>query len=465
MQFPFIGQAYDSDSLDVEECVNLYLEVSPSGRKKLVKTPGLLSFADLGNAPVRGGHKPANYDAVMVCGNQVYRVKSDATTTLLGTIGSSTGPVSMADNGTSLLIVDGTAQGFAVDLPSYTLSPINDEGFYGADNVRFLDGRFILNRPNTGQFYISGLYALTFDPLEFATAEKSPDNLVAHIVDHDDLYLFGETTTERWVNTGAVDFPFERVQGGSMEMGCAARHSVALFDNTVAWLGQDKKGAGMVWLANGGSPMRISTHALEKEFLSYATMADAQAYVYQQAGHEFYVLTFPTAGKTWAFDAATRTWHRRAYLSTGEFTRHRSNCYLFAYGKHLVGDFENGNVYELDLATYSDNGDPIQWLRSCQVLQTPDYNWQQFNTLQIEMETGVGLQSGQGSEPLVLLSYSDDGGKTWSNERSASIGRAGEYKTRVRWNRLGRSSARIFRVRGSDPVKTEIYSASINGGA
>lgn len=331
--FPFIGQAYADRAsvVEAQECVNLFLEADPAGRNALLGTPGLKLFATIGAGPVRGVWKLAKGDVIVVSGSEVYRVKRDATSTLLGTIGTSTGPVSISDNGQQCVIVDGSTSGVQIDLTAYALTPLVDAAFYGADNVYFLDGRFIFNRPGTGQFYLSKLYSTTFDPLYFATAESSPDNLISHIVDHREIWLFGDLTTEIWAANGAPTFPYERLQGAAIETGCAAAHSVCRMDNTIVWLGRDEKGQGIVWQVQNYMPVRISTHSIEYAIGTYAkagTISDAQAYVYQQEGHTFYVLTFPAAQKTWVYDAASRTWHQRAWMDvTGVQQRHRSNCH------------------------------------------------------------------------------------------------------------------------------------------
>lgn len=463
--FPFVGQAYTSRSLNVEaqECINLFLEIEPGGRTALFGTPGLSLLATIGTGPVRALHKIATGDLIAVSGAQVYRITSGAVATLLGTIGTTTGPVSIADNGTQAVIVDGSASGYQISLPGYAMTPIVSTAFYGADNVYFLDGRFIFNRPGTGQFYLSDLYAVTFDPLYFATAESSPDNLIAHIVDHREIWLFGNLTTEIWSNTGGANFPYERLQGAAVETGCAAAASVRRMDNSIVWLGQDDKGYGIVWMVKNYMPARISTHAIEYAIASYGDVSNAIGYVYQQEGHMFYMLTFPTVQRTWCYDVATHAWHQRAWMdSNGQQQRHRSNCHAFAYGKNLVGDFVSGNIYALDMNTFTDAGDQIRRSRSCAPINGEDFGWQQFHNLQIEMEGGVGLIVGQGSNPQAMLTYSDDGGHQWSSERLASMGVMGQYRARVRWTRLGRSRDRVFRVTISDPVKVIIINASIN---
>lgn len=466
--FPFIGQAYvdRSGTVQAQECINLYLESDPGGRNALIGTPGLRLFATLGTGPIRGAYKLPTGDAIVVSGANVYRVTQAATSTLLGPIGSSSGPVSMSDNGKQCVIVDGTTGGWQVLISNYAFSAITDPSFYGADNVYFLDGRFVFNRPGTGQFYLSKLYDTTFDALYFATAESSPDNLISHIVDHKEIWLFGDLTTEIWTANGGPTFPYERLQGASVEVGCAAAHSVCRMDNSVVWLGKDDKGQGIVWLVKNYTPVRISTHAIEYAIASYSRIDDAIAYVYQQEGHTFYVLTFPSAQKTWVYDAATQAWHQRAWMDTsGQMQRHRSSCHAFAWGKNLVGDYANGNLYKFDLDYYTDNGDAIRRVRSCAPMVAPDFTYQYFSNLQIEFEAGGGLTTGQGNDPKALLTYSDDGGKTWSNERPASLGKVGQYRNRTRWVRLGRSRDRVFRIVISDPVKVTIINAAMNQGA
>ena len=235
-------------------------------------------------------------------------------------------------------------------------------------------------------------------------------------------------------------------------------------DNTVFWLGKNKDGGGIVWRLNGYTPQRVSTDAIEYAIAKYSTIADARAYAYQQEGHTFYVLTFPSGGATWVYDAATQLWHQRAYLDpdTGTLGRHRSNCHMYYAGLHIVGDFETGDLYALDLDYYQDGTDPMPSIRAAAYIGGPDYNWIIHNRLQVDFETGVGLVDGQGSAPLVLLDWSDDGGKTWSNQHRGSLGKTGEYLTRVFWTRLGRARARTYRVMISDPVKRVIMGAALN---
>lgn len=465
VQIPFVGAAYQSRSSNIaaERCVNLYPEVSGTGDAKtvaaLIGCPGkrlLVSLAGIGG--IRALFMPSNGNLIAVRGNRVYRVSSAWVGTQVGTLATSAGVVKIKDNGTDAFIGDGT-YGYTLNLLTNAFTNVTDPDFTGSDCVEFIDGYFIFNRPNTQQFFISGLYTTDFDALEFASAEGAPDNVVSILADHRELWIFGDSTTEVFQNTGNVDFPFERLGGAFIEHGCAAKHSVAKLDNTVFWLGKDENGQGMVWRAQGYTPARVSTHAIEHAISGYGDISDAFGWTYQQEGHSFYVLTFPTAGKTWAFDAATGLWHERAYRnpSDGSLTRERSSCHAFFGDEHVVGDWESGNLYALDLDYYSDNGDPMPAIRATGYVKNPDNREMRFNALHVDMETGVGLETGE--VPQAMLRWSANG-KTWSNEHSRSIGAVGEYIARARWTRLGKDRQRIFELTITDPVKRVILAAN-----
>jgi hypothetical protein len=466
-QFPFVGASYTArvKNLDAQQCVNLYPETGGPSSKNvaaLIGTPGLSLWATLAGGGIRGTLRFSSVLAVVVCGRNVYTVDTNGTGTLRGVISSLNTPVSMASNGQVVMIVTGP-EGYVLDMTTFALTQINATAFIGADKVDFVDGYFVFNKPGTGQFQITQLYSTDIDDLAFATAEGSPDLLLSLIVDHRELWLFGENSTEVWFNSGNADFPFERIQGASIEQGCAAKYSVAKMDNRVFWLTADDRGQGMVMSATGYQPQRVSDHALEYAIGQMSTISDAVAYTYQQEGHSFYVLNFPTANQTWVYDAATNMWHQRAWRrpTDGSLNRHRSNCQMAFINENIVGDWENGNLYKLDLDTYTDNGDLIPRIRTCPHLSDPDYRWQVFDELRVDVRTGVGLTTGQGSNPQAMLQWSNDGGYTWSSELWASMGKIGERQARVVWRRLGRGRDRVFRVTVTDPVAVAFVGAAV----
>lgn len=475
-QIPFVGAAYQarSKNLDAQACINLYPVLGESGTAKAVAalygTPGTRPLVLLADGPVRGIHVPTNGGhMIVISGATVYRVdvaRNRATVvSKIGTVDAGTTPVSMTDNGTQVVIVTGT-NGYVVDLASDTVKPITDEAFYGASSVDILITLAIFNRPGTNQFYWSGSNDITFDALDFASAESNAEPIVRLLVDHSDLIIFKETRTEVWRANGDADAPFVRDTNAAIEQGCAAPWSAVSLDNSVFWLGKNDQGGGIVWRLDGYTPRRVSTDALEYAIAKYPDISDAVGYAYQQEGHTFYVLSFPSAGATWCYDAATQLWHQRAYLNpkSGKLGRHRSNVHAYYGGLHVVGDWENGNLYTLDLDYHQDGIDPQPAIRAAAHVADPDYGWIIHNRLQLDMETGVGLNDSQGADPVVLLDWSNDGGHTWSNQHPAPIGRIGEREARVRWNRLGRARDRVYRITITDPVPRVILGASLNPG-
>lgn len=466
MQFPFIGASYTarSKNFDAEVCINLYPEMGQATSKTpamLVGTPGKRLWSTLVGGNIRGMLRFSATVSVVVCGGNVYTVSNTGVSNLIGTISVASTPVGMASNGTLIMLVTGPT-GHTVDPVAGTVVQIVDAAFQGADTVQFIDGYFAFNKTGTGQFQITQIYGTTIDGLDFATAEGAPDLLLSLITDHRELWLFGETSTEVYFNSGNVDFPFERINGAFIEQGCAAKFSPAKMDNTVYWLTADERGQGTVQRAQGYSPQRISTHAVEFAISQMSRIDDAVAYTYQQEGHSFYVLNFPTAQQTWVFDAATNLWHQRAWRDPADnsLKQDRAICQMAFAGETLVGDNSNGNIYVLDLDHFTDNGDLIPRIRACGHLADPDYRYQFFDSLQVDMQTGVGLVAGQGSDPKAMLQWSDDGGYSWSNELWAPIGKIGERRTRVKWRRLGRSRDRIFRVTITDPIRVIMVGAS-----
>lgn len=470
MQTPILGQAYVARSVNAADnrMVNLYPEPLPTPEGKtsgfLNRAPGLRKLATVGTGPIRGLWAYGDY-GYAVSGDRLYRIDSTWNVQPIGLI-AGTGQVSMVDNGTQLFIATNPVS-YIYDAASEELAQITDIDFPGAVTVGYLDGYFIFQEPNSQRFWTSELLDGTqIDPLSFASAEGMPDNLVSLFVDHREVWLFGTQSVEVWYNAGLEGFPLARIQGAVNEFGCAATFSVAKMDNSLFWLGADQRGHGIVFRANGYAGQRISTHAVEYAIQSYDVISDAIAFTYQQDGHSFYVLTFPSAQATWVYDAATNAWHERAGFANGQFIRHRANCQMFYSEEVVVGDFQNGNIYAYDLDQFSDGDFAQKWLRSWRALPTNQNNLKRTaqHSLQIDMQTGVGLNTGQGSDPQVMLRWSDDGGHTWSNEHWMSIGKIGAYGTRAIRRRLGMTLKlrdRVYEASGTDPVKISIVGAEL----
>ena len=472
MKTPILGAAYVTRSVNAADArmVNLFPEIIPEGGIEpafLQRTPGLSPLVTLGigTGEVRGLWTFGQY-MYAVCADKLYKLDSSYTATELGTIAGS-GPVSMADNGIQMFIA-ANGPGYIYNASTDVFAPITDPDFEGAVSVSYLDGYFVFNQPNSQSIWVTQLFdGSSVDPLDFASAEGDPDNVVGLIADHRELWVFGTNTVEVWYNAGAADFPLQRIQGAFNEIGCVSAYSIAKMDNGLFWLARDDRGDGMVYRANGYNGQRISTHAVEWQIQQYGDLSDAIGYTYQQDGHSFYVLVFPSANTTWVYDVATQAWHERAGWNNGSFTRYRGNCQVFFNNQVILGDFENAKLYALSQDVYADDDKPQRWLRSWRALPTGvnNYNETAQHSLQLNCETGVGLNSGQGFDPQVMLRWSDDGGHTWSYEHWRSMGRLGNFGFRTFWRRLGMTDKlrdRVYEISGTDPVKIAIVGAELS---
>ena len=367
--------------------------------------------------------------------------------------------------GLTAYIVDGQNRYFYnVYSNTFVQLPSSDGPWQGANVCDVVDNYIIYNQPGTQNWAATDLNSCYSTNAYYGAKDGSPDPLVSLIVDHRQVFLLGEFTAEMWTDVGNVipgiiSFPFQRVTGTSVQHGIAAPFSVARFGEQFAFVSQDYRGQNIIGVMQGYSFKRISTHAVEQTLMNQY-IADAIAYTYQLDGHEFYVVTFPTINITWVFDLASEMWHKWLSWDGTQFNRHRSNCGAIFNNVYLVGDYANGQIYQLDNAVYTEAGNTIRRLRRCPHLVT-DLQRQYFAELQIQFQPGVGLENGQGQNPQAMLRWSNDGGSTYSNEHWCTIGAVGKYRNRAIWRRLGTARDRIYEVSISDPVKTVIVSANL----
>lgn len=483
MRVPLIGRAYQERSpiANAQETVNLYGEsnendLSAPTQITYYQTPGTISFATpeiVDQNKNRCTYRTSIGTAYTVIGPKVYSVQTNGALVFVGSIADRPSQVYMADNGLALVLVDGQ-QGWAINLATNAFAEIIDASFYGADFVVFLDTFFVFNRPHTNQFYISlslvDFAMLTggtaFDPLDIAAKSGSADFIVAILTYQKQLWLIGALTTEIWIGTGAADFYFQLVQGAYIDHGCIAPYSAANTDVVGIWLMQDRAGKNMVVKTDGYGVDDIGTPFLTNEFNSYVDTSDAIGFFFQQDDHAFYVLVFPTANKTWLYHLKTKQWNRWAWLNiaTGNLDRHRANCGMFFNGQNMVGDWETGKIYMLKSNTYVDVSDdpanptPIRRVKTFAHMVDSEFNRVVYNSFDADMEVGTQDPVIE-TEPVVLLSWSNDRGKTYGFSVEQSLGKGGEFLTTVSWNRLGYARDRIFKLEWSAPVKT-----ALNGG-
>lgn len=461
MKIPFIGGQSKRRSVNqsAQQTVNLYLEIDSAEKDTsaaLYMVPGKRLFASVGDGPIRGMIAWGEI-VIVVSDDDVYRLDSGGTATLIGTITSSGEMVSMAAGSSAIVIAD---NGPAWSTDGFTVSQISDADYLGSNTVTYQDGYFIFHQPNTRTFFITnGLDSLSIDGLDFAQSESGFDPIVSVISDHQELWILCQSRAEIWYNSGASDFPFARRDGAMIEAGCIAPMSVAQIDNSIIWLGRTRNGGGVVYRADQYTPTIISNRGIESEMAGY-DLSSATAFAYQQDGHVFYCLSF--AEKTFVYDASIAdpglAWHVRSTYNRG---RDRAACHAYAFGLNLVGDSAGNQVMVLDLETYDDLGDPIVWERTGQRIIS-DSKRILFRQFVANIERGVGIESGQGIAPKMYLDWSDDGGHTWSMKRELSMGAMGVRSGQIAATRLGCSRDRVFRLSGSDPVKTVILGAYVD---
>jgi hypothetical protein len=469
MRIPFIGPSYNLEAItfDAQRSVNLYPIISESGTSKNVaalrKTAGLRLYATAEGGPIRGAISSTSGRAFVVSAQNFAEVNNDGSTTIHGTLNTQSIRVAIAESPTEIMVVDGT-DGWIFTKATNAWAQITDADFPVSSYVTYQDGYFICIEDETQKFFISGLLdGFSWDALDFTTVESSPDNLAAVISNNGNLWCFGNRSIEVYYSSGAAAFPFERIGGAIIQTGCDAPFTIQKFMNSLAWLGTDEQGQGVVWLADGYQAKRISTSAIERRIAEVSNFSTAWAFVYHEQGHLFYCLQIPSLETTFCFDAQTQLWHERSYRNpeTNADELHRASCMFFYNRKIYVGDRVNGKIYEMSLDFYDDAGDEMVWMRVSPHL-AEEKKRLTFGSFELDMETGRGLVTGQGQDPQVFLQYSDDGGRTWSSELWRSAGKLGEYNQRVIWRQLGTARDRVWKVGGSDPVFTQLNDAFIN---
>lgn len=490
MEFPLVGGQFHSipRQNDPQTCVNLYPVVaSPLSKSMsyLYVTPGLVSFsAGTSGEQVRG---MCFYNSILyiVASNTLYSLDSSGTRTTLGTLNTTTGRVNIINNRTQLKIDDGSYS-YTYTIATGVLAPITDADYTVGNLTRFLDGYGISIPTNTNTFQLSGLNDFTtYAALDISSISTTADTLVSCAVSHTELWLLGTHRTEVWANTGAANFPFERKYGILINQGTEAPFSVIECDNSLFWLTKNEAGQRSIVRAVGYTVNVISNTSVNNEISQYTTVSDCFAFSYESNGQLFAVFTFPTEDKTFVYDvtasaaAEVPVWHIRSSQNPNNLTpatrypRWRVNCYVYAFGKHLVGDFYSGTVYELSNTTYTEDSVSIlrerttsilsagAFLKKSQVTNLRGLEYICLDEVELEGNRGIGLTSGQGEIPQVMLQVSKDGGITWGQEMWRSAGEVGQYLKRLRWISLGASRNWCFRLRTSDPVEWSFFSLNI----
>lgn len=475
---------------NAQRSVNLYLEQNPPETNPpvpftLYPRPGLRLLAKCPTFGVgRNIYCDSQGNGYMVAGQTVYYIDPSFNLQTLGLIAAGTSIVSMADNGDTVLIVDGTTAGYTIDIQSKIMGTISDPAFYGGNWVNYIRTVFAINRPGTKQFYISGSNAVTWDALDFGIKTSSADPLVAAAALNDQLWLLGTKKGEVWYFSGDVNFPFQQLPNVVIEHGVAATYSIGQSDKFLFWLTADKD--GRPWVARGAadySVEKISTFAIDSEMQSYVKWSDAVGYCYQQMGHTFYQIDFPSADKTWVYDLSNNEWNQYSSIDING-NHHRLNGFLSAYmyNTNVMVDWKTGDLYALDPNTFTDNAFPIVCIRGFPHLGA-NGNEVSYPGFMADMDVGEVpnmLLNDDGSAitspwspgfspafgpfleqgtPQVTMRFSNTRGKTFGNKRQRSLGTTGEYGKILKWDTCGIARDGVFELEWAVPCKTALNGA------
>lgn len=494
---------------DAQRCINFYPEASPSrmakaavallgcpGLTQLIAapgggapgfTPGMTQWPQpsaVTNLPVRGFWVlPGRAQALAVIANKCYLVTQGPAgangfptlgLTQVGTLETSYGYVCIRDNGFQggyAVLVDGPG-GYLYQVATQTFTQISSPAWLGADRVAYIDGWWIFNQPGTALFYTNAQpYSIAFDASYFALKDAASDKLVAVIENKEELWLLGEETTEIWYDAGGQYFPFQRLVGTLLQTGCKAQASVCQIsqggDDSLIWFGRNAQGENVIVRTSGFAWQVVSTPAVSNAIARYPVTADAIGYTYQEDTHVFYVLTFPSADRTWVYDAMlppALAWHER--LSYDPYAqawhRHRSNAFMNFAGMRIVGDYQNGALYQLTREAHTDAGWPLRAVRRSPYIWSAQSRERVFmQQLQVDFRLGQGNASGLGVNPQARLRISRDYGATYGAPVAAPMGAQGQTLNRCIWRRLGFSRGAVAEIEVIDPVNRDIAGATL----
>lgn len=467
----FTGPGYTPQSIiaDAQRTVNWYPQLIESGQGKNARFSlepcwGVRKFVELPKAPIRGLFA-LNNRAFAGAGSAVYELIDNGTyVERMSGIATDQYPVTWASNG------DAGNQLAACSGDRVYVLRLNTNVYVGAVTsdvtmIDYLDGYMLGLDINESRLRISDFAnAETWTASQNSQRNTAADRWQHMIVANRLIYLFGSETSECWANLGSSQFPFGAVIESFRQIGIMNPFAGCNAGGTPLFVVGSKEGRGTIVKMNGYDPVRISDHAVAQTIQQYATVTDCRAYSYSAFDHIFGIFSFPTARGTWVYDPTVNDWHERLFwnapLTRYDASRQLFHC--FAFGKHLVGDPQGNIVYELTPDVYTDiNAQPIRRVRRTPHLHRED-DWITYPRFALDVETGVGLATGQGWDPQLMLRWSNNGGRTWGNDHSRSAGKAGEYTAHPEWRRCGRARDRVFELVTSDPVPYRIINAYLD---
>lgn len=398
----------------------------------------------------------------------LWELFANGSVTNRGKLGAANGPASMAANNALQLMICSTGQLFILPLTTNILNEIDTTSgnvmIGKVAQIGFSDGFFVALIQNSQTLQVSSLLngsQTGWSPLNFTIVSVYADQVLAMLIDHREVWLWGPKQTIPYFDAGAPIFPYLPVPGGFIEQGIVAPQSPVKLDNSVMWIGGDDRGYGIAWRAQGYLPSRISNYAIETEWQSFPTISDAIGYSFQDRGHSIAHWYFPSANKSYRYDVSTGMWHNPTYNQSGLPVAHLSRCHFMAFGKHLIGDRQSGNVYEMNAKYLDDNGTLIQRVRRGATVAS-EQEFMHLHKFQVYHEAGIGpeppLLDGDGNprDPQMYFRDSRDGGHTWSDPITMDCGQQGDFTKIAEVRRLGRARSWTPEISVTDAVDWKI---------
>lgn len=452
---PLVGQSYESRTmpLSAQVTLNLYPEPSTSGLSDsaLLSWPGAKMFAESISANRGMYHKQWLGYVFTVEGTNLIKTNSTGTKTTVGAIPGKARCVFAGD--TFFLYV--VTEGLVYRTDGSTVESITDPDLETPNSAAFLKNTIVYDGDEGTVWISSPGDGGNIGSLDYVGADSSADDVVRVYTFRDNLIIFGTDSLEQWYYSGVDNPPIDPYQGSARPIGLASVHAVTQTDKAVYFLGHDRT----IYRLEGYEPNQVSSVAINNAIEGYTDVSNCFAFSLKLQGQSFVIFSFPDSGKTWAFSETVGAWFELSSGTAGG--RHLANGHCYAFGKHLICDHQNGNIYEWDLETYTDNGSEIVRERVTQPIFSDLLGvagktlfW---NKLELVINSGKGLATGQGSNPQVILRYSDDHGRTWSTEQWASVGKIGAYQKKVEWHGLGASDTRIYKFRFTDPIPFNMF--------
>lgn len=468
--------SYQSVSLpfSAQRCINLYVnpaQAESAYNYMLRRSPGIVSWADISSYSSRGA-VAMNGVYYVVMGNTLYSISQTGISTSLGTI-AGTARVSMAHNGQKLCIVVPGGNGYVYDSGTSTFSQITDVDYRTADTVCFKDGYYVFSATDSNVFFNSALNdPLTFGALDFGTAEATPGNIVAVYANYDEVIVLKRDFSERFQNIGGSGFPFQRIPGASFEKGTHSKYSPIQWENAFYFVGGGANERPAIFRTGPNVlPVKISTDAISTQIQKFTDneISDCFSFAYSINGIACVGFTFQSVNftpKTFVYNiTASQLFNQPIWfeLQSGLIDNNwRVATIDFIYNKLIVSDLSDGRLGYLDADIYTEYDDSILAVKTLPPFGDGSRSLYVSN-LRLILESGVGNLIDPGSDPIMALSWSDDGGRLWSSQLDRQMGKMGEYDRIVEWRRLGRTPAfRVHRLETSAPVPVSLIKAMIN---